>query len=168
MPIWLTAEIIIAISSILIALCALVTTIWQGMITRKHNKLSVRPIISVYVIVSGDNTLGLKIVNQGLGPAIITSAFIKKNGFQFRLDDRKYLSLFPELTDNHFQFGLGGMQGSLVPLQPHWLISTEVHNDLNIKKSLVSALNKIELEFEYESIYRDKFPPFKQTIDFGD
>ena len=54
-----------------IAFVALAVAIWQGIETRKHNRLSVKPHLyfSTYSV-SGESA-GLRVTNGGLGPAII-------------------------------------------------------------------------------------------------
>lgn len=58
-------------ASIIIALSALCLTIWQGRLTRRHNMLSVKPIIDSWFFYS-ENELHFWIKNKGLGTAIIT------------------------------------------------------------------------------------------------
>ncbi len=43
----MTLELLIGIAGIIIALGAAITTIWQGILTRQHNRLSVKPIIRI-------------------------------------------------------------------------------------------------------------------------
>lgn len=76
---------ITAFSSMLIALFALIATLYQGFITRTHNVLSLRPLVSIssQVILSRDVTLHLS--NQGVGPAIITSVYYLIDNKKFEL-----------------------------------------------------------------------------------
>ncbi|PKG73178.1 hypothetical protein CXF86_18915 [Shewanella sp. GutCb] len=165
-PKWVTPEIIIAISSVFIALCALVTTLWLGLITRKHNKLSVKPMLSLVVLVSrASEKIGLKLTNDGFGPAIITKGVIKKNGQEFELRDIKYRSLFPELSDNDFQLNLIGAYCSRNPLQDQWLVSSIAHKEHELTANMTNALSQVELRVEYESVYAEKFT-FSQIISF--
>ena len=60
----------IALSAIVVAACSLALSIWQGILARQHNRLSVRPI----VIVSGmhnEKGSGWVLGNAGLGPALV-------------------------------------------------------------------------------------------------
>jgi hypothetical protein len=63
---------IIAISSVVIAVCALGISIWQGYIARQHNKLSVVPILHVDLDTTEGKDIEIVSVNNGVGPAIIT------------------------------------------------------------------------------------------------
>jgi len=66
-----------------IALCALVFTAYQAYTTRRHNKLSVKPHLTTFV--TGDRSadkfsFSAKLMNNGLGPAIIKSYQIYVDG----------------------------------------------------------------------------------------
>lgn len=156
---WITPEIIIAISSVFIALFALVATIWQGKMTKKHNKLSVKPILNCRVEISNHcEKIGVHFTNDGIGPAVITSAKIKRNNKEFSLGDFRYLGLFPELRNEHFHFNLLGIPGTILPSQSQWLFSTNEHKNGFVKiNDLISALNEVNIEIKYESMYEDKF-----------
>ena len=65
----------IAISSILVSLLALVFTVYQGYETRRHNRLSLLPhiFINYYLNEAETGKTGVEIVNDGVGPAVITN-----------------------------------------------------------------------------------------------
>ena len=60
----------ISLAAIVIALSALVLSIWQGILTRNHNRISVRPLVTISGAVN-ENGSGWKLGNAGLGPAIV-------------------------------------------------------------------------------------------------
>jgi len=65
-------QIVVGFSSLTIALCALIFSIYQGYQTRKHNRLSCRPLLSIISNTDHINgTYWLDLLNTGLGPAII-------------------------------------------------------------------------------------------------
>ena len=67
-------EILISVSSLIIALCAIGLTIWQLNIQREHNKISVKPHLfrmSKRDKVHGVARLQVDLINNGLGPAYI-------------------------------------------------------------------------------------------------
>lgn len=74
------ADIIIAISVTIIALSALIVSIWQGVLNRKHNRLSVRPRlrIDLYIHVGCPVTITLK--NNGIGPATVRQFSVYLDG----------------------------------------------------------------------------------------
>ena len=59
--------------ALFIAFVALAVAIWQGIETRKHNRLSIKPHLyfSTYSVLG--EAAGLRVTNGGLGPAIIKS-----------------------------------------------------------------------------------------------
>lgn len=60
--------------AVTIAGVALCVTFWQISITRRHNKLSVRPYLAFWTWHDGAaNTYSLYLQNNGIGPALITS-----------------------------------------------------------------------------------------------
>ena len=61
----------IAICATIISLIALGFGIYQSHLTRKHNKLSVRPILAISKLSQYDKGLNYTLLNNGLGPAII-------------------------------------------------------------------------------------------------
>lgn len=82
------------IGTLVIALCALAATIWQAAISRRHNKLSVRPVLTLY---RRDIDGVIYVRNNGSGPAIIKSYEIWKNG---ALVDEEHL---PKLLPHAFE-----------------------------------------------------------------
>ncbi len=68
----------------IIALCALGLTIYQAIVGRRHNVLSVQPYITEFnhrEISPGRGLLAFRLMNHGIGPAFIT-------GFQILLDGK--------------------------------------------------------------------------------
>ena len=65
-----------AIGTVMMALCALATSLWQGAVLQQHNRLSVRPVlefVSNYdVLPDGRLVYEILIENNGLGPAQVT------------------------------------------------------------------------------------------------
>lgn len=62
---------IIALCSIIIALAALLATLWQARATCTHNKLSVKPILNTEEDGHPDRPIKLTLHNKGVGPALI-------------------------------------------------------------------------------------------------
>lgn len=79
----MTWAMIVGISSIIIALCALGISIWQAILTRKHNKLSFKPHLTSWTHKNTQKGFyAIEIINNGLGPAIIES-------FSVKVDDKR-------------------------------------------------------------------------------
>ena len=62
----------LSISAIVIALCALAVSIWQGHLARVHNEMSVQPRLNIAASLNSTNGVAeINLTNAGLGPAII-------------------------------------------------------------------------------------------------
>ncbi|MCW3480370.1 hypothetical protein OL229_12530 [Neisseriaceae bacterium JH1-16] len=114
----------IAILATIIATLSMVSTIWQVVTTRKHNKLSVRPHIDFTVNKFFDRPVSIAIANDGLGPGII-------NSFSIILDGQEYL-----VTD-----------GTIPPLVLEELNKTVLKSSLNIFSSNTPVAVGKELKF---------------------
>jgi hypothetical protein len=55
-----------------IALAALVISFWTGYETRRHNRLSVKPILGIKGKTAPGPEYGLILSNDGAGPALVT------------------------------------------------------------------------------------------------
>jgi hypothetical protein len=55
---------------LIIAVSALVVSIWQVRVLHRHHKLSVKPYLN-YSLIQVDSTLTVYVKNQGFGPAIL-------------------------------------------------------------------------------------------------
>jgi len=62
-------------SSSIIAICALIFTLWQLFVTRRHNELSVTPYLTTWSHIDNDN---------GVGPALIKTfqVFVDERGIE--------------------------------------------------------------------------------------
>lgn len=72
---------------VIIAVCAVVVSVWQGRISekhleiaREHNQLSVRPYLDFFSSWASDSTWRLSLMNEGIGPAIIKSTTLTYDG----------------------------------------------------------------------------------------
>lgn len=71
-------------AAVVIALCALGVSIWQGWVTRQHARLSVQPYLSIRKKINEERKHGaLEIINSGLGTATIKRIVIKSLSKKF-------------------------------------------------------------------------------------
>ena len=59
--------------SMIVALIAVIFSVWHGRATRRHQRLSLRPLLRFKGDYRRDEYKGLSLVNKGTGPAIIVS-----------------------------------------------------------------------------------------------
>lgn len=140
-----------------ISLCALSLTIWQGYMTRKHFKLSIKPSLNFRRRVT-DSTYELTLHNNGLGPARILNNqwYICDQAIEKDLI-LNYIFTLP--TKAHADV-VGGKArvGNIVPIGG----SLDVLK-IKLDCSNREILEKIRLDFrvkiEYESLYNEKCKP---------
>jgi hypothetical protein len=69
------------VSTGIIALCALGLTIWQAMLTRRHNRLSVKPYLTIWNDLDQEkHRYWIQLLNNGTGPALIKDFRIEIHG----------------------------------------------------------------------------------------
>ncbi len=166
---------IIGLLAIFIAISTLSFTVWEGYEIRKHNRLSVKPMIlldytySTNVIqdigntdttLTFEKTLKLFISNKGLGPSVIKSFEIivsDKNGDIQTFND--WRPLFKEVLNDkksdiffksYASFEIDDVLVSNKKIMLYDLYWTD--NGIDIPQNL-----EITLNIDYESIYGESF-----------
>jgi len=77
-------DVITGLCALIVSVCALGLSIWQGFETRKNYRLSVVPRLGVIFRFSSDSEFcGISLKNFGIGPAIIEEISIELNGKSF-------------------------------------------------------------------------------------
>jgi len=131
---------LLGIAGVATALCALVATIWQGVISRKHNRLSVKPVLTLYrEEVNGK----IYVKNNGIGPALI-------RGFAIHLDskplaERDVPELLPFVRDAAFLTH----DIALAPGDTIDLIASQTYID----GTHIPPLRALSFQIRYASIY---------------
>jgi len=128
------------IGTLVIALCAMAGTVWQAAIARKHNKLSVRPVLTLY---RRDIDGIIYVKNNGTGPAILKVYEIWKDGVLVHEDHLQNLIPHafeaPDLT-----IGCAIAVGEKIEL---------VKSAAYLDNSHVAPLQALNFRIVYESIY---------------
>jgi hypothetical protein len=150
-----------------IALCALVATFWQAYISRKHNRLSVKPHIE---IARGFNfkqqEYFVNILNNGIGPALITKIQFFVDGHEVNVQKSE---VFNDIISEIFH---------LYRYKQHYLIISDSYmmkpNEekefmkiellgsirkfpINNSDEIEQINSRINIEINYQSIYGEKF-----------
>ncbi len=163
---------IIATASVVIAGCALLFTAWQGMETRKHNKLSVRPILTGetfdaerYSVEKDIRRVSLEIINSGIGPAIIKSFVLIFDDEEIaRNDVNAYCNFMKQKlrgmkgikgVEDIDKLGLGFLMcGSVMKEGDRQMIwDIKYINKDDPQNDNIATLYKITLIVEYQSVY---------------
>lgn len=153
--------------SLFVATVALVTAIWSAAVTRKHNRLSVKPLLAISEsIADKEGSKGMYLINCGFGPAIIRS-------FEVFFEDEKILADSVENLNleikkhlnqpkSYFRYSLfndgdpiqTGEKNELFALGPN-----DFYSDLEQeeKAKFVRGVRNLNWKIEYESIYEETF-----------
>lgn len=164
---WLAENtgLVTAWTAIVISVFALVVTLWQAYVMRRHNKLSVRPLL---VTAEQEKTNGntgyflFELENCGVGPAIIKNFILLDGDKEIARNNRKAYNDFLTkiIKDNAKTSNLTisslAPGGALPAGAKHLLL--EVTYD--IKNSNTSFTHQLNLTVEYQSIYEDKDKTF--------
>ncbi|WP_189190504.1 hypothetical protein [Streptomyces albiflavescens] len=79
----MNSDTVTAISATVIALGSLWVSISQTRATREHNRQSVRPLLQLrHRKWYDDHKAGLRVINAGLGPAIVTNTVVRLDGVE--------------------------------------------------------------------------------------
>ncbi len=146
--------------AILISLLALGATLWQGHLSRTHNKLSVRPELEGHSSWQ-DDLYSLEVRNDGLGPAIIKAARIYYKGNLVNSEG-------PQAIVDAFQ----PVEGCELLRHEFFYTPFVLPAGSKISVFTVKYSDKIEdiesylggmlcLEIDYESAYKERRPTYK-------
>ncbi len=154
---------ITAISTIFIACTAVGISIWQGWETRRHNKLSVKPILEIHTSTTeAAPLLGVWVENCGTGPAIIKDMIVYFDGQPIKVDSKeKAENIYRSAIILIDKVGLWHPHGSGAVLKQGGkanIISYAKENwTIDGKEKFKKALSHLHFKFIYESVYTEKF-----------
>lgn len=149
-------EPVLAVASGIVALCALGASLYQAYLSRLHNRLSVKPHLALHVEQSpGQYKIELR--NDGIGPAIITSAVIMNRGSSVQ---GVGLPLIANAVANVPECSLVESEffkpDFVLPAGKSIAIATIEHNPI-ISDFDDYLSGHLELTITYESAYGEKF-----------
>jgi hypothetical protein len=154
--------------SIFVATLAFGATWWQARINRKHNKISVTP-----MLVSGNHwerspkelTVSFVVKNAGVGVALVSDRYFTFEGNRFNplQADSTIEELCALAFKNFLQYhvahtGLFGKKARIPPgaeLTIARIVFPNPHPDL--REVVVGLTSKIEFHVNYECLYGEKF-----------
>jgi hypothetical protein len=155
-------QTITGIASAFIALCALGLSVWQGLVARKHARLSVRPHLSHFS--HGDGGSGvytIEIVNNGIGPALIQKCTVKVDGKPVPgnnadVTESAVKTLFPTQPTRATNFGYLTPGHAFRPNDQWVFVQLEFANPPEYK-FVEKTLERLDLEIAYTSFYGEPF-----------
>lgn len=157
-------ELVFSICGILIALSASIATIWQGVLMRKHNRLSIKPLLRIDTFILADQPPTISIVNDGVGPAIIESIEIFFDGNEIINDSmqHKMLSLTEQLHFDVEQSKIFAIKkGEVFGTGSHWLFEFTPSPQTISQSAIISErFSKVKFKIKYKSIYSESFSDY--------
>ncbi|MFV8781986.1 hypothetical protein ACNKU7_06135 [Microbulbifer sp. SA54] len=161
-------EIITGLSSVLIALCALLFSVYSFKTQQEREDLratkSAQPILKIRTI-NYDGKLGIKLVNVGLGPAIITEARFTKNDITTNKIYRflKINKAFETYINIPKKTVLKPNEERILA----FVSTSQGYTDAEFGEiSQLWHLGKmgIKVHIDYQDIYGSKYGPYKTTL----
>jgi hypothetical protein len=151
----------ISLSSVSLAIAALFISVWNVVTFRRHNRLSVRPSLSILKrIWQTHPQVSIIITNNGLGPAFIKRIIIRIDGKEYPLFTvNQWKTFFQNAGISNGIITCYTMQDkeTLRPGDPLTLVSIDDSDrECNVHR-VVNELNNLCVEVTYYSIYEEKF-----------
>jgi len=139
MPPLLGSVDLIELAALATAISALGATIWQARIAREHNRLSVRPVLTLH---RNEAEGYIELKNSGFGPALVQEYEVYLSGTQIDLSDMSDV-LPVEFIAPEIKVGAAIAAGASIMLvrviTPH--------------ASCVEPMQNLNFRVEYQSIY---------------
>jgi hypothetical protein len=148
-----------AFLALLLACISIGISVWAARLQRKHNELSVRPLAEV-TVADFENSLRIKLRNNGTGPMVITSVAVTKGS----VTHSSIIEWMPSLPSNRpwntFSHALSNRSlqpgGEIVLLE-----LTEYPDEVNFaesRESVRASLASLTVNVSYTDIYNKAMP----------
>lgn len=161
-------ETVISLCSVAIALGALSIAVYEGYVTRRHNRLSTKPHLSFKCDLQKDSPqVNVMVRNNGLGPAVLKAFEVGLRGkVPEPLPWNGWLNLVEQAG-----FPPGIVVGtvlnegdSIAPGQSHHILTIELATAGPDRDQIAQWVSNITINVTYESIYKETFlKQFKLT-----
>lgn len=134
---------------VLIAVLAVVVSIWQVRISQEHNRMSVRPFMDFFYGWNQSSIMTLTLSNQGVGPAIITKVQHEYAGQTYDTWDAVLeAAQLKEFRRNSYQYG---------GRSPFAAGNEITFLELNLDETQRAKFQGMVTYVYYESIYGEQF-----------
>lgn len=149
-------EIIISLSSVGIACIALFIGVWQGFVTRQHNRLSVRPHLRIDR--SEFKIIKITLHNTGIGPAFIDDIELKLDDEVIIGDHKTRMdAIIGKLSILNIDVRYGTLFKEEAITAGEEYILLEILTNPDIHDNLASKIGRITYSVKYKSVYGERF-----------
>jgi hypothetical protein len=146
------ANTVTAICATIIAVASLVVTVHQARATRRHNRLTLRPLLHLGIALVPGRVAGFVLSNVGLGPAIVIRTTVWLDGTPIGAWDRKNARLVRNGIDPRPWVSTLEDQ-CLRPGYKDFLIEVDSY-DQRLHSSYRDLIDsRLDIEIHYESLY---------------
>jgi hypothetical protein len=147
--------------SLIVAVIALVFTIYQAILSRKHNRLSVRPSMTIWTHSEKNDhqgSLKVDLLNTGLGPAVIKKCVILYDGKPVTGDLHDFAESQLKAIGPHIKLLAGAPREYAMPANENRTLIEIIFPMENAQTSELykNFLNRFDLICEYQSVYGEK------------
>lgn len=156
-------EMIVGISSLVVAVLALGSSIWNATQSRKYHKISYRPQLSTWYLANEETReYELILMNNGLGPALIKSLRVKIDGGYLESGDEDLISkmlqeLFPGMLGK-VRIGFINYEHLMSEKEKIVLFKFTLDELCDLDSNDVQRrTERASLEIEYHSFYGERF-----------
>jgi len=143
-----------------VAIIALVVAIWQGIVNRRHNRLSIKPSLRIDRCIFATKSTFIELCNTGAGPAIIKSIRVFVDAEPLPGDTRN-----PQL-EALSKLGLSDLQWQTYDINPgesfgagerhEMILLVSPIKDSKTLERVKNGLLKISYEIKYASVYGEE------------
>jgi len=158
-PKFWTSEKLLSLTAVAISVCTLVVFLYQTNLIRKQQYMSVFPYVSIAS--AGGNTPNYKylLLNNGIGPAIITSLKIRDNVGNEYPDVVDYVTATLTDKDTVGYYYSSIYTGRLLPQNEvvEVISLNDEKYESSIRLSEILSPENYTLEIEYKSIYGERW-----------
>lgn len=148
------------LTTAVIGLCALGLTIYQAVLARRHNRLSVRPHLTRFTNLTtqpGRGMLSVDLINKGIGPAFISAFAVYLDGNPITDVESAVKKILPA-RQYHHQITMLTTEYALSAGESKSLLTIAItlHDGENLDR-LEKELNRLDLRVDYESAYKESY-----------
>ena len=157
----ISSDSIISISAIVIAILSIIITVWQGIETRKHNRLSVQPRLDIsYSLDFQDSLAQITIKNNGLGPAVIDNAKAILNEKEYNIGEiNDYLKFQNRLGLKEIPttYNILRQGSTIIANESKQILMVKLKYLKKLQLNPMSLINDISIIIKYKSLYEEEF-----------
>jgi len=157
------ANTVTAICSVVIATGALAVSVIEGRAARRHNRHSIRPLLQLWYT-RRDDQAGFRLINCGLGPAIITRTLLVLDGDDAGNWNRTDIAEIYGMCDPPLKVTASLilttlLDGRAIPVgYDSILLGLNDYDPYGDPARFWAVLqNRVYLEIHYESLYGERF-----------